>query len=83
MEKRIVVDAIDRQLDGVRQVKLALQIVEGKDIVHSQWHRFTILLNVDLAQLREGLEAQLTNPASGIPNAPWLVISDAEWGKLL
>lgn len=64
------------------RARLSLLLMEGGKIGFRHYHSISIAPGDDLAAIRAGNEANIADPNSGIPLAPWPAISDDEWEKV-
>ena len=75
LEKRTVVDQFEVLSNGVIQVRLAKQLVDGGSVQHLGWHRSVFIPGTDI-------EAQISAINSGLQAINCAAVQDAAWDQL-
>lgn len=81
MEKKVVICIGTDEAKYVR-ARLSLLLVENGKVGFRHYHSLAIEPGADLAALRAGADAVISDPINGIPFAPWPSIPDDEWEKV-
>lgn len=72
LARRTIVDQIEILRDGTVQVRLAKQVVDGDDVLRSEYHRIAVEPGSDLESCLLAVNAHLTELRE-------TVLDEAEW----
>lgn len=75
LERRTIIDQIEIQRDGIVQVRLAKQIVDGGEVLRSEFHRVAMAPGADL-----GASVSLIN--ANLEELREATVADAEWDRV-
>ncbi len=59
LERRTIVNQIEVNEFGTVQVRFAIQIVDGDNVIHSRWHRTAVDLTGDVDQQLAAVNAHM------------------------
>jgi hypothetical protein len=75
LERRTVIDQIEIRRDGTVQVRLAKQVVDGEDVLRSDYHRIGVEPGADLESHLPLVNAHLTTLGEA-------VVEETEWDRV-
>ena len=75
LQRRTIIDQIEIRRDGTVQVRLAKQVVDGEDVLRSEYHRIGVEPGADLESYLPVVNGQL----AALREAE---VDEAEWDRL-
>jgi hypothetical protein len=72
LERRTIIDQIEIRRDGTVHVRLAKQVIDGEEVLRSEYHRFGVEPGADLESCLPVVNAHLTERReAGVESAEW------------
>jgi hypothetical protein len=75
LERRTIIDQIEIRRDGTVQVRLAKQVVDGEDVLRSEYHRIGVEPGADLESYLPVVNAHLRALREA-------AVDEAEWDRV-